>query len=80
MYEEVRIVLDIRETCKNFNSDFHLRKVQKGEKKYHSFTYSDWLRPWTSDFIGSLYQTGLTSQGRSQSQAFKNLNLIRTWK
>ena len=22
---------------------------------------SDWLRPWTSDLIGSLYQTGLTS-------------------
>ena len=36
---------------------------------------SDWLRPWTSDLIGSLYQTGLTSHGRSQSKTFK----IWTW-
>ena len=32
---------------------------------------SDWLRPWTSDFTGSLNQTGLTSRGRSQSKKFK---------
>ena len=34
MHEEVRIVLDIRETCKNFNSDFLLKlKCKKSTRK-----------------------------------------------
>ena len=37
---------------------------------------SDWLRPWTSDLISSLYQTGLTSHSQNQWEArFK----IWTW-